>query len=97
MAKSNIEGGIYMMGGYGYGGYGGFGGGYGWMSMIMPIIFGIGIILLGLYIVRRNSTQVHTDETSKHNSGLDILRERYARGEIDSAEYQSRKQDLEGK
>ncbi len=29
--------------------------------------------------------------------GLDILRERYARDEIDSVEYQNRKQDLEGK
>jgi len=86
-----------MMGGYGYGGYGGMGGGYGWMGMIMAIIFGIGIILLGLYIFRRNSTRVHTNGPSMQNGGLDILRERYARGEIDSAEYQSRKQDLESK
>ncbi|HZK85333.1 MAG TPA: hypothetical protein VFC58_11815 [Desulfosporosinus sp.] len=45
-----------MMGGYG--GYGGFGGGYGWMGMIMPMIFVIGIILLGIYLFRRNSSQV---------------------------------------
>jgi len=86
-----------MMGGWGNGGYGG---GYGWMGMmgiIMPLIFGIGIILLSIYVFRRNSSQVHTNGLGKHNSGLDILRERYARGEIDSAEYQSRKQDLEGK
>ncbi|AFM42817.1 putative membrane protein [Desulfosporosinus acidiphilus SJ4] len=82
-------------GGYGYGGYGG--GGYGWMGMIMPLIFGIGIILLGIYLFRRNTSQVHTGGLGRHNSGLDILRERYARGEIDSAEYQIRKQDLEGK
>lgn len=86
-----------MLGGYGYGGYGGMGGGYGWMGVIMPIIFCIGIILLGIYLFRRNSSQVHTNEHSKQNSGLDILRERYARGEMDSAEYQSRKQDLESK
>lgn len=87
-------------GGYGYGGYGGYGGGYGWMGMmgiIMPLIFGIGIILLSIYLFRRNSSQVHTNGFSKQNSGLDILRERYARGEIDSAEYQSRKQDLESR
>ena len=86
-----------MMGGWGNGGYGG---GYGWMGMmgiIMPLIFGIGIILLGLYVFRRNSSQVHTNGLGKQNSGLDILRERYARGEIDSAEYQSRKQDLESR
>jgi len=84
-----------MMGGYGYGGYGGMGGGYGWM--ILPIIFCIGIILLGIFLFRRNSSQVQKNEYSKQNSGLDILRERYARGEMDSAEYQSRKQDLESK
>jgi len=86
-----------MMGGYGYGGYGGMGGGYGWMGMMMPIIFGICIILLGIYLFRRYSSQVHTNGQGKQNSGLDILRERYAKGEIDSTEYQSRKQDLESK
>ena len=92
-----------MMGGWGNGGYGGYGGygcGYGWMGLmgiIMPLIFGIGIILLSIYVFRRNSSQVNTKVLGKQNSGLDILRERYARGEIDSTEYQSRKQDLEGK
>ena len=83
-----------MMGDWGNGGYGG---GYGWMGMMMPMIFVIGIILLGMYLFRRNSSQVHTNGHGKQNSGLDILHERYARGEIDSTEYQSRKQDLEGK
>jgi len=84
-----------MMGGWGNGGYGG---GYGWMGMMMPLIFGIGIILLVLFVFRRrNTSQVHTNGHGKQNSGLDILHERYARGEIDSTEYQSRKQDLEGK
>ena len=86
-----------MMGGYGYGGYGGMGGEYGWMGMIMPMIFVIGIILLGTYLFRCNASQVYTNGLGKQNSGLDILRERYARGEIDSTEYKSRKQDLESK
>ncbi|ODA40918.1 SHOCT domain-containing protein [Desulfosporosinus sp. BG] len=90
-----------MMGGWGNGyGYGGYGGGYGWMGimgLIMPLIFGIGIILLAIYVFRHNNLRVHTGGFGRQNSGLDILRERYARGEIDSAEYQSRKQDLEGK
>jgi putative membrane protein len=84
-----------MMGGWGNGGYG-----YGWMGMmgiIMPLIFGIGIVLLSIYLFRRNSSQVHTNGLGKQHSGMDILRERYARGEIDSAEYQSKKSDLEGK
>ena len=86
-----------MMGGWGNGSYGY--GGYGWMGImgiIMPILFIVVIILLGIYLFRRN-TSPHTFGLRGHNSPLDILRERYARGEIDSAEYEKRKQDLEGK
>ena len=82
-----------MMGGWGYGGYGS--GGYGMMGIGM-IIFWIGIILLGIYLFRRNAPHIHSGGQGKHSS-MDILRERYARGEIDSAEYQSRKRDLESK
>ena len=84
-----------MMGGWGYGGYGS--GGYGMMGMAgigMHLIFWIGIIILGIYIFRHKTP--YTGGQSKY-SGMDILRERYARGEIDSAEYQNRKKDLEGK
>ena len=99
-----FEGGIYMMGGWvnmmGGSGFGGYGsGGYGMMGMAgigMHLIFGIGFILLAIYLFRRRASHVYTWGLGKHN-GMDILRERYARGEIDSAEYQGRKQDLEGK
>ena len=89
----------HMMGSWGNSscGYGGYGGGYGMMGTIMPFIFGIGIVLLGIYLFRRNSSQAHINGFDKRNSGLDILRERYARGEIDTVEYQSRKQDLENR
>jgi len=83
-----------MMSGWGYGGYGS--GGYGMMGIGMHLIFWIGIIFLGSYIFRHNAPHNHTGGPSNH-SGMDILRERFARGEIDSAEYQSRKKDLEGK
>ena len=86
-----------MIGGWGYRGYGS--GGYGMMGMAgfgMHLIFWIGIILLVIYIFRRTVPHKHTGGQSKY-SGMDILRERYARGEIDSTEYQSRKKDLEGK
>ncbi|MBC2728396.1 SHOCT domain-containing protein [Desulfosporosinus sp.] len=84
-----------MMGGWGYGGYGS--GGYGMMGMAgmgMHLIFLIGIIILGIYLFRRNTSYTHNGGGGKH-AAIDILRERYARGEIDSAEYQSRKLDLE--
>ena len=82
-----------MMGGWGNGGYGWMG----VMGTVMPLIFIFGIILLGIYWFRRNSSQVQTNSFGMQNTGLDILRERYARGEIDFTEYQNRKHDLEGK
>ncbi|GAB6153576.1 SHOCT domain-containing protein [Desulfosporosinus burensis] len=84
-----------MMGSWGYGGYGS--GVYGMMGMAgigMHLIFGMGVIILALYLFRRKTSHVHAGGLGEY-SGMDILRERYARGEIDSAEYQSRKQDLE--
>ena len=84
-----------MMGGWGYGGYGA--GGYGMMGIFMLLILCSGMILLVMYLFRRNSSQVHTNGLGRQNRGLDILSERYAHGEIDSTEYKSRKHDLEGK
>jgi len=87
-----------MMNGWGYGGYGS--GGYGMMGiagMGMHLIFWIGAILLVIYLFRRNASHVHNTSIGKNNAAMDILRERYARGEIDSEEYQSRKRDLESK
>ena len=84
-----------MMNGWGHGGYGV--GGYGMMGMAgigMHLILAIGIIILGIYIFRRNASQVHSSAIRK-DTAMDILRERYARGEINSEEYQIRKQDLE--
>lgn len=82
-----------MMGGWGYGGYGS--GGH-WMMGIGMLIFWIGIVVLGVYLFRRNVSPVPKGGIV-NNSAMDILRERYARGEMDSAEYLSRKSDLESK
>ena len=68
----------------------------GMMGIFMPLILEIGIVLVGIYLFRSNSSQGYT-KFSNQNTGLDILCERYARGEVDSSEYQSRKQDLEAK
>ncbi|MDR3542632.1 MAG: SHOCT domain-containing protein [Desulfosporosinus sp.] len=85
-----------MMSGGGYGGYGN--GGYWWMGimgMVMQLLIVIGVILLVMYLFRHIHRQPGV--IGRQNSGLDILRERYARGEIDSAEYQIIKRDLESK
>ena len=64
-----------MMGGSGFGGYGS--GGYGMMGMAgigMHLIFGIGIILLAIYLFRRKASHVYAGGLGKHR-GMDILRE----------------------
>lgn len=84
--------------GWGNAGYGGNGaGGYSMMGIIILFILCIGIILVGMSLFRRNSSQVYTNILGEKNSGLEILRERYAHGEINSKEYNNQKRDLESK
>jgi len=84
--------------GYGYGLFSGYGGGYGWTGLI-----GLGIQLLswalliavGVAIFRwvgKRIPAVGSSNTS--GDALNILGERYARGEIDKDEYLSRRKDL---
>ncbi|MDO8580337.1 MAG: SHOCT domain-containing protein [Candidatus Omnitrophota bacterium] len=73
-------------------------GGFGWIFMI--VFWGL-IIWLVVALIRgsigRNHQcgHGHSDDThGKGNSPLDILKERYARGEIDKKEFEERKKDL---
>jgi len=69
---------------YGFGMMNGFGG---W---IMMIVFWVLLVLFVVWIVR---------EISNHNRNssaraLEILKERYAKGEINKEEFESKKKDL---
>ncbi|MHB1652577.1 MAG: SHOCT domain-containing protein [Desulfitobacteriaceae bacterium] len=72
--------------------------GYWWAGLIgmaVQLIFWIGLVMLGIYLFRRiGRPGVSFGSSVRNNASLDILRERYARGEIDSEEYQRRKQNL---
>ncbi len=76
-----------MMGGYGM--TGGFGGGifmiFFWVLMI------IGIVVFVKWI---STSSGANGQRGSDNKPLDILKERYARGEIDEQEFQKRKRDL---
>ncbi len=85
--------------GWGNQGYGmwGFGG------MIMMIFFWA-IIIIGAILIIRYFTAGHggtgagqgVGATTRERDPLEILRERYAKGEIDSQEFEERKRTLEG-
>jgi putative membrane protein len=75
-----------MMGGYGMG----------WFGSILIIVFWI-LILVGLIFLIRwliQSTGRHKTTGNGSNRALEILKERYARGEIDKEEFESKKKDL---
>ncbi len=72
-----------------YGGYGFMGGFFGSFFMI---VFWALVIWAIVALVARLAKQ-GTNETGKH--ALDILNERYAKGEIAQAEYEEKKKDLQ--
>jgi putative membrane protein len=72
--------------------------GWGWGGMmswfgggIMMIIFWIAVIYFIVWLVRNNKTN-GTDNSKK---AIDLLKERYAKGEIDKKEFEEKKKDLE--
>lgn len=50
------------------------------------------LVIAGIWLLARALTR---PDSSKRPTPLDILKERYARGEIDKADYEQRKSDLE--
>jgi len=71
------------------GGYGGYGMGMGWWWIIGLVIV---IAVIGIVVKSMNQNTGSTQNTGK--TALDILKERYAKGEIDKKEFEERKKDL---
>ncbi|MCL6471835.1 MAG: SHOCT domain-containing protein [Firmicutes bacterium] len=79
--------------GHAYGPGFGFGG---LAAMFMMFVFWalvIGGIVLAIRYLSGQNRNVLTQVSATH-SALDILKERYARGEIDKEEYETKKKDL---
>lgn len=84
-----------FMGYGGYGGYGGLmGGGHGLFAGLAMLVFWVAVIALVVYAVRW-FTEGRRPGAGRRNDALDILRDRFARGEIDEDEFKRRKAALE--
>jgi putative membrane protein len=84
------------MTGYGYGyGHHGIGIlGFGWILMfVVWALVIIGVIFLVKWLVAQDD-KTKTAAAKPENSPLDILRERYAKGEVDKEEFEQKKKDL---
>jgi len=84
---------------YGYGnnvmGDWGLGGGFG--MFIMPffwILIIVGAVLFIVWLVNQTGGVAYSSPAGTGKSAMDILKERYARGEIDKQEFEEKKKDL---
>ena len=66
-------------------------GAWGFGMMLMMLVFW-GLVIVGLVLGLR--WLVTQGRESRSDAALDILRQRYARGEIDKEEFEARKRDL---
>ena len=88
------------MWGYGtnWGMMGGWGGGTGWMGFGMVFVWLLLIAALIALVVWLVRSPPHAGANSvlppRRSPGLDILEERYARGEINRDEYLQKKRDM---
>jgi putative membrane protein len=66
---------------------------HGW-GMWLGWIIGLIIVIAIIWIIVKAAGQSGSRNTSTGKSALDILKERYATGEIDKEEFEKRKKDL---
>ncbi len=69
-----------------------------WFGMILMSVIFLALVVVGvMFIVRSGSHDGRSLTRPGGSSALDILDERFARGEIDQAEYEERKRVLTGR
>lgn len=81
----------------GPGGMMGYGYGMSWMGGVFMMIFWIAVIVAIIFLIRWLFVSSRTTAHGPSHGGetaLDILRKRYARGEIDKLEFEEKKKDL---
>lgn len=63
--------------------------GYNWIFMLFGMLLIVGIVLLTVWLFRQSGARRDREETP-----LEILKKRYAKGEIDKEEFEQKKRDL---
>lgn len=73
-------------------GYGGWGGGMGWLGPVfMVAVWALvitGVVFLVRFLVRQSR------ESSPASGAIEVLKRRYAQGEISREEYEEKRKDL---
>jgi len=67
--------------------------GYGWIYMLLGTLFIVGVVLLIVWMVRQSGAG-STGSSNREETALDILKKRYAKGEIDIEEFERMKRDI---
>jgi putative membrane protein len=73
--------------------------GGGWMMLIwafVSIIFWAGIITLVIWAIRKYTRRESGMSSNSQQSPLEIVKQRYAKGEITKEQYEQLKKDLSG-
>lgn len=70
--------------------------GVGWWIMLLGVLFWVSIVVLVVWVVKRITMPDRHDDRrgGDRKQPMDYLRERYAKGEIDDAEYERRRRRL---
>jgi len=72
---------------------GGWGMGWGMMGMLHGLLWLV-LIVMGIFVLARWLRSDSASSGGGSESALDILKKRYARGEIGKEEYEEKKRDL---
>ncbi len=69
----------------------------GWVWLLLMFAFWVGVVALVIWAVSAifSSSRHHTPMAPREDSAMQILRERYARGEIDTEQFEQARRTLE--
>ncbi len=68
---------------------------WGWGGMLFQLLFWLVIIFLIVWGVKQLAGRSqNSNQLTRKDNALEILRERYAKGEIDKQEFEAKKRDL---